>query len=461
MRPGAMAPIRLGMMVPGVPESGRSTFRETGPSRVHTTTSMRAIACVAAAGWVLSGCSIVDTPEIASEGTEQSADVLRIATLLPQSGPLAYLAPGPRAATALAVSDINDAGGVLDHDIEVVVNANEGATSEPTVNAEGVDDVLAARPAFVLGAVSSAMTHAAMPRLTDAGVLMGSPSNTGDALTGVNDLYFRTAPPDALQGRALGSLIAQDGAESVAILAADDDAAAPFRDALEAVLGEQSVDVVFGADDSGEDVPTDQTMFASEVAAVDAADADAVVVLANEQTPQLISELADRDVDLSNLYFRDVNTVDFSSGADGEEFESGLLSGAQGVIPGARADDTFRERLASAFDASDGGELEVFNYAPESYDAIVLVALAAERGGAADSGTIVEHLAAVSGADGGEECATYAECLALLAADADIHYTGQAGIGPITEDGDPSTALIGVYEYDDANVPVYARSIEG
>ena len=429
--------------------------------KVYTRKTTGAIAFVAAAGLVLAGCSSADNSESGGEGGDQSTDVLQIGTLLPQTGQLSYLAPGPQAAAALAVSDINAAGGVLGEDVEVVVNANEGDTTDPTVNAGGVDDILSAGPSFVLGAMGTAMTNAAMPRLTEAGVLMGSPSNTGIALTGVNDLYFRTAPPDSVQGRALGNLIAQDGKASVAILVFNDDYGMGLRDNLEETLTEQGAEVVYGAKGAGEEFPTDQTSFSSEVAAVKATDADAVVVLAYEQTRQIIPELANQDVDLSNLYLVDGNTNDFSPEAEAGGFDAGLLEGAQGTIPGAQVDEEFREQLKQAYEESEGGTLDSFNYAPEAYDAIVLVALAAQRGGAADSGTITENLSAVSGADGGEECSTYAECLELLEADEEIHYRGKAGIGPINEDNDPSTALIGIYEYDDNNVPEYVSSIEG
>ena len=48
-------------------------------------------------------------------------------------------------------------------------------------------------------------------KITGAGVMQISPANTSDQFTTYNDngLYFRTAPPDLLQARALADLIGQ------------------------------------------------------------------------------------------------------------------------------------------------------------------------------------------------------------------------------------------------------------
>src|SRR5690606_42082985 len=126
-------------------------------------------------------------------------DVLKIGTLLPQTGSLEHLIYGPQAATQLALKDLNDAGGVLGNDIELVVEANEHDPTDPTIMSKSVDEIIKAKPAYVLGAMGTGNTNAAMPKITEAGILMGSPSNTGIALAGVNPLLFRTIASDIIQ----------------------------------------------------------------------------------------------------------------------------------------------------------------------------------------------------------------------------------------------------------------------
>ena len=48
---------------------------------------------------------------------------------------------------------------------------------------------------------------------------------------------------------------------------------------------------------------------------------------------------------------------------------------------------------------------------------------------------------------GGTACTTFAECRDLLAAGEDIDYNGVAGPVEFDENGDPTEATIGIYQY--------------
>lgn len=411
-------------------------------------------ALLASAALVLSGCSTSGGSESSGEegsGDAATVDTLNIGTLLPQTGSLEHLIYGPRAAATLAVNEINEAGGVLGNDVEIVVEANEHDPTDPTIMSQSVDDIIAAEPAFVLGAMGTGNTNAAMPRLSEAGILMGSPSNTGIDLAGINDLYFRTIASDIIQGRALGNLILQDGHQSVAVLTQNNDYGKGLRDNLQSTLEDAGAEVTYGATGSGEEFPEAQTAFSAEVTAALDSDPDAVALVSYVEAKQAIPELAAQGFDLSKLYLVDGNTVPY------DEFDAGLLEGAQGTTPGRTVDDSFEEDLVAA----DPEATQSLNFAPESYDAVVLVALAAQKGGSADTDTIVANLHAVSGADGGTECSSFADCLALLEDGEDIHYMGKAGGGPLNDDNEPSTALIGLYQYDGENTPEATGEIEG
>lgn len=435
----------------------RSTRRLTG-----------AVAFFASAALVLAGCGsgsdapaeddTADAPVAEDDGddggdgaAEGSVDVLRVASLLPQTGALEHLIYGPRAALTLAINEINEAGGVLGNDVELVAEGNEHDPTDPTIISQSIDDIISAEPAFMLGAMSTGNTNAAMPRITEAGILMGSPSNTGIALAGVNDLYFRTIASDIIQGRALGNLILQDGHETVAILTQNNDYGKGLRDNLQQTLEEAGAEVTYGATGDGQEFPEAQTTFSAEVTAALDSNPDAIALVSYVEAKQAIPELHSQGFDLANLYLVDGNTVPY------DEFDDGLLEGAQGTTPGRTVDDGFKAALLEADSEAD----KSLNFAPEAYDAMILVALAAEKGGSADTQTILANLHAVSGADGGEECETFAECLDLLGAGSDIHYKGRAGGGPLNDDNEPSSALIGLYQYDGSNNPVAVGEIEG
>ena len=91
----------------------------------------------------------------------------------------------------------------------------------------------------------------------------------------------------------------------------------------------------------------------------------------------------------------------------------------------------------------------------------IIAALAATKGGATTPAAIQENLAAVSGANGGEKCTTYADCVALIKDGKEIQYQGPSSVGPFNAKNDPSSAFIGIYKYNDVNVPVWASAVEG
>ncbi|MDA3029795.1 MAG: amino acid ABC transporter substrate-binding protein, partial [Actinomycetota bacterium] len=101
------------------------------------------------------------------------------------------------------------------------------------------------------------------------------------------------------------------------------------------------------------------------------------------------------------------------------------------------------------------------SYAPESYDATILIALAAEQAGKTNGQSIRNNLASVS--SGGTKCTTFADCKALIADGSDINYEGVSGPVDFDANGDPSKATMGVYEYtaNDKYVPRPEQFISG
>jgi len=159
-----------------------------------------ALALAAAAALVLSSCS--STAEEPKTDGGGSTDALKIGTLLPQTGSLGFLMPPVQAGVAQALADINGAGGVLGQDVTIVAEGNEGDATDLTVVEKGADDIIKSGASFVLGAMGSGRSAHVVDKIAEAGILMGSPSNTSADLSGVNPNYFRTAPPDTVGQRA-------------------------------------------------------------------------------------------------------------------------------------------------------------------------------------------------------------------------------------------------------------------
>jgi len=152
-------------------------------------------------------------------GSGDGTGPLRFGTLLPLTGTLAFLGPPEVAGVQLAINEINEAGGVLGAPVEVVTG-DSGDTST-NIASQTVASHQQAGVNAIIGAASSDVTKTVIDSVTQAGILMFSPANTSNDFTTYQDngLYFRTAPPDLMQGQVLADLISTEGNQSVGILA--------------------------------------------------------------------------------------------------------------------------------------------------------------------------------------------------------------------------------------------------
>ncbi|MDM7884493.1 MULTISPECIES: ABC transporter substrate-binding protein [Curtobacterium] len=438
----------------------------------RTTRATTALAVAGAAALLLAACSTGGSAESTSSASAGGAkkdpaasckapdtpgtDALKIGTILPLTGTLSYLNPPAESGVGLAVEDINAAGGVLDKDVSIDPATDSGDSNDMTVSSSAATKLVNAKVPVVIGAESSSVTLNVIDQLTSNCMVQISPANTATDLSGYSSHYYRTAPPDSVQGSALGQLITGDGNATVAFLVFNDTYGTGLRDTVQKAVEDSGGQVVYGGKGKGQEFPPGQTTFSSEVTAALAAKPDAIVVLAFDETKSIIPELKSQNADMAKIYMSDGNTADYS-----KDFDPGTLEGAQGTIPGASPKDELKQRLADFYKKSSGKELADYSYAAESYDATTLAALAAVKGKGTDSGTIQANMAAVSGADGGTECSTFADCKKLLDSGEDIHYTGPSGIGPFDSKNDPSSAYIGIYKFDGDNKPVYQTAIQG
>lgn len=396
-------------------------------------------AMTAAALLALSGCGssggASDTSAAASE------DGMVIGALLPLTGTLAYLAPPEVAAIKLAISDINDAGGVLDKPVaEVEADTSDGEHADQ--NTSAAQSVLSKHPSVVIGPAASGVVKNVYKSIVAEKVPVISMASTSMSLSGMDPYFFRTVAPDAVQGAVMGDLIAGDGVKKLAIACFNDEYGTGMRDVILEKLKDAGVDVVYGEKDAFDPA---ETNYSSIATAIKNSGADGTLIISYDQATPLIKSLASAGVDTHKLYLVDGNTVDYS-----KTYDKGMLKGSKGTIPGAHVDDAFFKALEGT-----GTKISDTTYAAETYDAVILSALAAEQGGATNGETIQKNLASVSGADGGEKCDSFKACKALIKDKKKIQYSGKTGIGAFNKNNDPSSANIGIYEYDDNNVNVF------
>lgn len=409
-------------------------------------TSMAVTAMIAAAVMALAGCGSSSNSADSSASSKKS-DTFVLGGLWPETGSLSYLAPPELAAEKLAVADINAAGGVLGKDV-TTVDADTSDADHADQNSSATQSVMSKNPSFVIGPASSSVVKNVYKTITSAKVPMLSMGATSSDFSGLDPYFFRTVPPDSVQGAVLGQVIAQDGVKNLAIVVLNDEYGTHLRDVVVKTVEDAGVNVVYGEKDVFD--PT-ETNFSSIATAVKASNPDATLVIAFDQTKSVVKALAAAGVDTHKMYMSDSNTVDHSG-----DFEAGLIEGTKGTIPGSHPTDEFQAKLKKI--KPDLGD---FTYAAETYDAVILSALAATKGGATDGKTVAKNLPAVSGTTGGEKCESYKDCVALIKDGKEIQYVGQSGIGPFNDDHDPGTASIGIYKFDANNKPVFDHAQQG
>jgi ABC-type branched-subunit amino acid transport system substrate-binding protein len=360
---------------------------------------------------------------------------LKIGTILPQSGTLAFLGPPEEAGVALAAQEINEAD--LGLNIEVVYRDSGDTTTD--IATVSVTDLLSQDVSAIVGAASSGVSFTVIDQITAAGVVHFSPANTSPDFTDYEDngLYFRTAPSDLLQGEVLGNLIAEDGASTLGLLVLNDPygtgLAAATKESFEAAGGEVVAEELFNTGDSS---------FDAQLAAINAANPDAVALITFDESRIVVPALVGSGYPGDQLYFVDGNLFDYSA-----DFAPGLIAGSKGTLPGPKLEDDFREQLLAV-----NPDLADFSYGPESYDATMLIALAAYAANSTEGVDIAEYLRQVSGGSGeGEKVSSFADAAALLAEGEQIDWDGPSGPITLDENGDPTEATIGIYEFGDDN----------
>ncbi len=398
----------------------------------------------------LSACGSEDKDnEPSSDGTNATSDApakqgdgtFTVGSLLPKTGDLAFLGPPEFAGVNAAVAEINANGGVLGKDI-AAFEADSG-DGTPDIAGTGVDQLVRDKADVIIGAAASGVSLSVIDKITQENKLVHfSPANTSpafdDAETDPNGLYFRTAPSDVLQGAVMANTIIEDGKSNVAILARQDSygelLAKQISDGLEAggAPVKDNMSVLYSADAQN---------FTAEVNQIAAGKPDAVVVVGFNETTKIIPTMVGKGIGPKDVqvYFVDGNTADYS-----KDLPKGTLTGVRATYPGAELTDDFKKVLLKA-----DPKLTDFTYGPESFDAVMLSALAAVAAKSDDPETFAPKIIEVS--EGGEKCTTYKDCVALLDEGKDIDYDGVSGPVDLGETGSPTKATIGIFEYDETN----------
>ncbi len=378
------------------------------------------------------------------DGGDGGDGVLTIGTLLPVTGDLAFLGPPEVAGARLAVEDINAAGGVLGNDV-VLHEGDSGDTNQDIANPE-VDRLLALNVDSIHGAASSAVSKLVIDKITGAGVIHFSPANTSPDFTDYDDggLYFRTAPSDLLQGKVLADQVAAEGNQTVAVLYRQESYGQGLADAFK-----ENFEAQGGTVEPFTAYAVDTENFDAEVDAIVAADPDAIVVIGFAESANILTTMHERGIGPTSD--KNVWGVDGNIGGIGAELaDPSIIAGMKGTEPSVDLSSisAFTDRLDGAYEGGVGG---VFAYGAETYDSIIIVALAALVAGSDDPIAIAAEINGVT--KDGEQCTDFAACKAIIEGGGDPDYDGQGGPYEFVDAGEPAAASFRIATYDGGETP--------
>jgi branched-chain amino acid transport system substrate-binding protein len=382
--------------------------------------------------------AVSEVPSVAPSTAAKVDDgVLRVGVLLPLTGPGAGLGLSMKATVDLAVSQINDAGGVTGQSVEVRI-ADEGADIATATKA--LDDLIGADVDAVIGPASSTVALSLLGTVRRNQVLTCSPTATALTLDAYPDdgLFFRTVPSDSLQAEAIARAIDLTGRASVGILYVDDAYGRPFATKLTDALGERSIAV-------SANIPYSMSTsddFAGAAEQLVRAGAEAVAIIGDGTTgPRVavavLGATAGSEVPVI------VNDAMRGQPAAGvfTQLPIDELSRLQGVAPRALSDNVeFAKLLHDRAPGVSG------LFAVNAYDCMNLVALAAEAAGSTTSRDIAGRIPAV--ANGGTRCQSFPDCADDLHANRNIDYDGPSGQLQLDLDGDPNHGVFDLFGFE-------------
>ncbi len=348
-----------------------------------------------------------------------SGDPIKIGVILGFTGPIESITPNMGAAADLAVSEINEAGGILDGRMLEVVRADSTcidaaaatAAAERLVTSDGIAGIMGADCSGVTGAI---LANVAVPN----GVAMISPSATSPALSDAEDdgLFFRTAPSDARQGQVLADILQSRDISEVAVTYTNNDYGKGLSDSFVAAFEEAGGSVTLAA--PHEDGKAD---YSAEIGSLSSAGGEALLVLG-------YSDQGGRGVIQAAYDTGAFDTFVLGDGMFSNELiteMSNALDGSFGTVPWSEGEGT----EAFATQAEEAGFDPATSYTRESYDGTALLALAMQAAGSTDPEDYKEFVMEVANEPGEKILpGDLGRAIEILAEGGEVDYVGGTNV---------------------------------
>ncbi|UXR95135.1 ABC transporter substrate-binding protein [Agrobacterium tumefaciens] len=370
------------------------------------------------------------------QGVLAQTGPIRLGALTPLTGSGGPYGPVMVKAIQAVAAEVNNAGGVLGRQIEII-SEDDQTNPEAGVRAArklvDVDKVSA-----ILGTWASSVTTAVAPICWESGTLLATVSGA-DAITALphQGYIIRTQPTTILQGRKFGEFAVEQGVKKLFFFSPQ----TPFA----------------------------ESQFTNITAAVTAAGGETKSMIYDDKKPSYRSEVDEMlayepDVIVLGGYAADTTVLlkdIYRSGYEGKKIAfaysvnqklidsvpAEIVEGIYTIAPSPAQSSTAYKRLVSLIGVENPDP-----YTTQVYDQTNLVIMAMAKAGAADGKSIRDAIRSVSQGKDGEVVDNALDGLKLIAAGKAVNYEGASGPCDFTDTGDTSDSQFRYEQVEDGKL---------
>ncbi|MDJ0747292.1 MAG: ABC transporter substrate-binding protein [Xenococcaceae cyanobacterium MO_167.B27] len=367
---------------------------------------------------------------------------LKLGALLPVTGDLSSIGQNMPIAVNLAVETINACGGVNDNPVTLI---EADSQTDPSVGSTAMTQLAEVdRVAGVIGAFASSVSSSAIDVAVRNEVMLVSPGSTSPVFTErakngeFQGFWARTAPPDTYQAQALAALANKKGFNNVSTVVINNDYGVGFEQQFVSAFEKLGGKIPTKASPVRYD-PKAATLD-SEAKSAFNGQPDAVAAVLYAETGSILLQSAFEQglsEGVTVLLTDGVYSEDFVRQVGKTRDGKSIIAGALGTVPGANGEAL--ADLTTLWQEKTGKELTA--YVPHSWDATILMMLAAEAADANTGEAIKNQILDVANAPG-QEVSDPCEAMELIRQGEDINYQGASGDVDIDSNGD----VVGSYD---------------
>lgn len=314
-----------------------------------------------------------ETPQ--ASGTPQEGAVT-LGAVLPLTGSSGTIGEDQRRGIELAVEQLNESGGVLGEDINVVIEDSQGQAASSLDAARKLISV--DKAPVVIGEYSSGNTLPLGQLLQRQGVVHINPGSSSPEIADIGDLSFSTIGLDTIAGKFTADDVYKRGYETAAFLAPNNSygegVLRTFKEQYNSIGGEITTEILY---------TEGQSDYRSELQRLAEGEPDVVVYTAYGQDSAVINRQAfERGLNETPWYgiYVSMTTADSEPGTvEGHIGMDVNFIGPNGENYREAYQEKYGEDLASSFSGY-------------TYDAVMLAAESIEKAGSAEPEAITKAM---------------------------------------------------------------------